>query len=93
MPKIVPPAGFETVLNAVGQHPDGASIDLIQSVLGEAMARRTLQRRLNELRELCQETEKLHAAAERLLRDLSQQIEQTRQFLSRPVVERRKKPR
>jgi Fic family protein len=49
MPKIVPPAVFETVLIAVRQHPDGASIDLIQSVLGEAMARRTLQRRLNEL--------------------------------------------
>ena len=54
---------------------------------------RRVQRRLNEVRELCAQTERLHAAAERLLRELSLQIGQTRQFLRRPVVERRKKPR
>ena len=40
---------LDTAVAAVRQHPDGASIDLIQSVLGGAMARRTLQRRLYEL--------------------------------------------
>ena len=52
-----------------------------------------IQRRLNELRELCQQTERLHLAAERLLRELTMQIERTRQYLSRPVIERRRKPR
>ena len=49
MPKIISAREYEAVLNAVRQHPDGASIEMIQSVLGEGMARRTLQRRLNEL--------------------------------------------
>ena len=49
MPKIISAREYEAVLNAVRQHPDGASIEMIQSVLGERMARRTLQRRLNEL--------------------------------------------
>lgn len=49
MPKITAPAEYEVVVNAVRQHPDGASIEMIQSVLGEGTARRTLQRRLNEL--------------------------------------------
>ena len=49
MPKIVSPAEYEMVVNAVREHPDGASIEMVQSVLGEGAARRTLQRRLNEL--------------------------------------------
>lgn len=49
MPKIVSAAEYEVVVNAVRGHPDGASIEMIQSVLGEGAARRTLQRRLNEL--------------------------------------------
>jgi Fic family protein len=49
MPKITAPAEYEVVVNAVRQHPDGASIEMIQSVLGDGTARRTLQRRLNEL--------------------------------------------
>jgi Fic family protein len=49
MPKIVSTAEYEVVVNAVRQRPDGASIEMIQSVLGEGAARRTLQRRLNEL--------------------------------------------
>jgi len=49
MPKIVSTAEYEVVVNAVRQRPDGASIEMIQSGLGEGVARRTLQRRLNEL--------------------------------------------
>lgn len=49
MPKIVSTAEYEVVVNAVREHPDGASIEMIQSVFGEGAARRTLQRRLNEL--------------------------------------------
>ena len=49
MPKIVSAAEYEVVVNAVRGRPDGASIEMIQSVLGEGAARRTLQRRLNEL--------------------------------------------
>ena len=49
MPKIVSSAEYEVVVNAVRQHPDGARIEMIQSVLGDGVARRTLQRRLNEL--------------------------------------------
>ncbi len=49
MPKIVSPAEYEVVVNAVRKYPDGAGIEMIQSVLGEGMARRTLQRRLSEL--------------------------------------------
>lgn len=49
MPKIVSSAEYEMVVNAVREHPDGASIEMVQSVLGEGAARRTLQRRLNEL--------------------------------------------
>ena len=49
MPKIVSSAEYEMVVAAVREHPGGASIETIQSVLGEGVARRTLQRRLNEL--------------------------------------------
>jgi Fic family protein len=49
MPKIVSTADYEAVVNAVREHPDGASIEMIQSVLGEGAARRTLQRRLSGL--------------------------------------------
>lgn len=49
MPKIISAAEYEAVLNAVRLRPDGASIEMIQSVLGDGVARRTLQRRLNEL--------------------------------------------
>jgi Fic family protein len=49
MPKIITPAEYEVVVNAVRQHQSGASIEMIQSVLGDETARRTLQRRLNEL--------------------------------------------
>lgn len=49
MPKIVSTAEYEVVVNAVRERPDGASIEMIRSVLGEGAARRTLQRRLNEL--------------------------------------------
>jgi hypothetical protein len=49
MPKIISAGEYEAVLNAVRARPDGASIEMIQSVLGEGVARRTLQRRLNEL--------------------------------------------
>lgn len=49
MPKIVSIAEYEVVVNAVRGHPTGASIEMIKSVLGEGAARRTLQRRLNEL--------------------------------------------
>ncbi|MEK7435920.1 MAG: Fic family protein [Pseudomonadota bacterium] len=48
MPKKIAPAEYETILDAVRQHPGGASSEMIQSVLGETV-RRTLQRRLNEL--------------------------------------------
>jgi|LNFM01.1.fsa_nt_gb Fic family protein len=49
MPKIISADEYEAVLNAVRARPDGASIEMIQSVLRESVARRTLQRRLNEL--------------------------------------------
>lgn len=49
MPKIISAAEYEAVLNAVRARPDSASIEMIQSALGEGVARRTLQRRLNEL--------------------------------------------
>lgn len=49
MPKIISADEYEAVLNAVRARPDGASIEMIQSVLREGVARRTLQRRLNEL--------------------------------------------
>ena len=49
MPKVISAGEYEAVLNAVRARPDGASIEMIQSVLGEGVARRTLQRRLNEL--------------------------------------------
>ena len=48
MPKKIAPSVYETIIDAVRQHPDGASSEMIQAVLGET-ARRTLQRRLNEL--------------------------------------------
>lgn len=48
MPRKIAPAQYETILDAVRQHPGGASSQIIQSVLGETV-RRTLQRRLNEL--------------------------------------------
>jgi len=48
MPKKIAPAEYEIILDAVRQHPNGASTEMIQAVLGET-ARRTLQRRLNEL--------------------------------------------
>jgi Fic family protein len=48
MPKKIAPAAYQIVLDAVRQHPDGASSEMIQAVLGET-TRRTLQRRLNEL--------------------------------------------
>jgi Fic family protein len=49
MPKIISAGEYEAVLNAVRARPNGASIEMIQSVLGESVARRTLQRRLSEL--------------------------------------------
>lgn len=49
MPKIVPAGEYEAVLDAVRARPDGARIEMIQSIVGEGVARRTLQRRLNEL--------------------------------------------
>src|SRR5437870_1021567 len=49
LPKIISPSDYEVVLDAVSQYPDGASLELIQSVVGEAVSRRTLQRRLSEL--------------------------------------------
>src|SRR5260221_486423 len=49
MPKIIAPAEFDAVLNAVRKHPAGASFEMIQSAIGDGTARRTLQRRLNEL--------------------------------------------
>ena len=48
MPKKIAPAEYESILDAVRQHPDGASSELIQAALGDT-AKRTLQRRLNEL--------------------------------------------
>jgi len=48
MPKKIAPAEYATILDAVRQHPNGASSEMIQSVLGET-PRRTLQRRLHEL--------------------------------------------
>jgi Fic family protein len=48
MPKKIAPTEYEIILDAVRQRPDGASSEMIRSVLGET-ARRTLQRRLNEL--------------------------------------------
>ncbi len=48
MPKKITPAEYEVILDAVRRRPDGASIEIVQSVLGER-ARRTLQRRLSEL--------------------------------------------
>ena len=49
MPKTIGPAEYEVVINAVRQHPDGARFEMIYSVLGDGIARRTLQRRLGEL--------------------------------------------
>ena len=49
MPKIVAPTEYEAVVKAVRQHPGGANIEMIQSILGDGTARRTLQRRLSEL--------------------------------------------
>ena len=49
MPKIISAGEYEAVLNAVRARPNGARIEMIQSVLGESVARRTLQRRLSEL--------------------------------------------
>jgi hypothetical protein len=48
VPKKIAPAEYEMILDTVRQHPDGASREMIQSVLGEP-ARRTLQRRLSEI--------------------------------------------
>ena len=48
MPKKIAPAEYEIILDVVRQHPDGASSEMIQAVLGDT-AKRTLQRRLNEL--------------------------------------------
>jgi hypothetical protein len=48
MPKKIAPAEYQVILNAIRQHPEGASIDIVQSALGETL-RRTVQRRLNEL--------------------------------------------
>ncbi|MCC6533645.1 MAG: Fic family protein [Burkholderiales bacterium] len=49
MPKIIPTVEYEAVLTAVRSRPDGARLEMIQSALGHGVARRTLQRRLNEL--------------------------------------------
>ncbi len=49
MPKITAPAEFDAVVNAVRQHAKGANLEMIQSAIGDETARRTLQRRLNEL--------------------------------------------
>ncbi|MCC7325751.1 MAG: Fic family protein [Burkholderiales bacterium] len=49
MPKIISTAEYEAVVNAVRTRPDGASFEMIHSVLGDGVARRTLQRRLHEL--------------------------------------------
>ncbi len=49
MPKITATAEFDSVVNAVRQHPTGASIEMVQSAIGGETARRTLQRRLNQL--------------------------------------------
>ena len=46
MPKQVPEAEFEAVVNAVARLPDGGSVSRIGEALVEAMPRRTLQRRL-----------------------------------------------
>src|SRR5471030_2388886 len=48
MPKKIAPTDYKKILDVVRQHPNGTSSEMIQSVLGET-ARRTLQRRLNEL--------------------------------------------
>ena len=49
MPKIIAAAEFDAVVNAVRQHPTGASFEMIQLAIGDETARRTLQRRLNQL--------------------------------------------
>ncbi|MGH8719868.1 MAG: Fic family protein [Burkholderiales bacterium] len=46
MPKRIPEADLNDVLQAVGRSPDGASIDDIGAVLTVKLPRRTLQRRL-----------------------------------------------
>ena len=46
MPKQVPEAEFEAVVNAVARLPDGGSVSRIGEALGEVVPRRTLQRRL-----------------------------------------------
>lgn len=49
MPKRIKPDDYKDILDAVLQHPEGASFEMIQATLGDGTARRTLQRRLNEL--------------------------------------------
>lgn len=49
MPKIIAPAEYDAVVNAVRQHATGASFEMVQSAIGNETARRTLQRRLNQL--------------------------------------------
>ena len=49
MPNIISADEYEAVLDAVRARPDGASIEMVRSALGKGVARRTLQRRLNEL--------------------------------------------
>jgi hypothetical protein len=49
MPKRIKPDDYKDILDAVRQHPEGASFEMIQASLGDGTARRTLQRRLSEL--------------------------------------------
>ena len=49
MPKQVPEAVFEAVVNAVARLPDGGSVSRIDEALGASVPRRTLQRRLAAL--------------------------------------------
>ncbi len=49
MPRQIPEAEFEAIVNVIAAHPDGATIKQIKSSLEREMPRRTLQHRLAHL--------------------------------------------
>lgn len=49
MPKVVPPEDLDKIAELIGRHPAGIGADAISRELGNATARRTLQRRLATL--------------------------------------------
>jgi hypothetical protein len=49
MPKVVPAEELNRIADLIGQHPDGIGLDGISVIVGNAISRRTLQRRLAAL--------------------------------------------